>query len=194
MLTTTTRRSIDHAEQQLAALESVISIARAKQLEVLHGVDQAQVCTINGSGDLAEWVAGRLNVSPQTSRALAYGATSESRVLTDALAIGHVTFDRVVATMRLANTGADEATLAIANGVAVHHLARLTAIHREMTPNLETTVFEARRLIAQPDLANTSWNIHGQLPAADGEIVFSALDSTADSLCAASDAYRPTLP
>ena len=42
MLTTTTRRSIDHAEQQLAALESVISIARAKQLEVLHGVDQAQ--------------------------------------------------------------------------------------------------------------------------------------------------------
>ena len=128
--------------------------------------------------------AGPLPTEPPANRGL----------LTDALAIGHVTFDRVVATMRLANTGADEATLAIANGVAVHHLARLTAIHREMTPNLETTVFEARRLIAQPDLANTSWNIHGQLPAADGEIVFSALDSTADSLCAASDAYRPTLP
>jgi hypothetical protein len=167
--------------------------ARAAQVDVLTELDRAQVTTIDGARTLAEWVTGRLDVSPETGRALAYAARSESRVLQTELEAGEVTLDRVVATRRLVNAGADTETLAIAAGVAVNQVHRLVTRQVEMSSGEEAAIYQTRALWAQPNLANTAWNLRGRLAATDGEQVFKALEDTADALSSASDPWRPTL-
>ncbi len=186
--------TIDELEQRLLHLESLVSQIRAAQVDVIAELDQAQVCTVDGARTLGEWVTGRLDVAPETGKALAYAAISESRALEDDLAAGDVSFDRVVATRRLANTGVDEATLRRAGGVGVEQVRRLTARNIEQAPQDETTLFGMRRLSAQPNLDNTAWNLRGRLSATDGEHVFKALEDTADRLVPAGGPYRPTLP
>ncbi len=126
--------TIDELEQRLLHLESLVSQIRAAQVDVIAELDQAQVCTVDGARTLGEWVTGRLDVAPETGKALAYAAISESRALEDDLAAGDVSFDRVVATRRLANTGVDEATLRRAGGVGVEQVRRLTARNIEQAP------------------------------------------------------------
>jgi hypothetical protein len=115
-------------------------------------------------------------------------------MLEDELVAGVVTFDRVMATRKLANAGADEVTLQRAGGVGVEQIRRLSARTTEMTSHDETSLFGTRRLFAQPNLENTAWNLRGRLSATDGEYVFKALEDTADRLVAGDDVYRPTLP
>ena len=194
MLMTTDPPSIDHLEQELFDSESLISRLRARQLDLIAQLDQAQVATVDGARNLAEWVTGRLDVAPETGRALAYAAVSESKALQAELEAGDVTLDRVVETRRLANAGADEETLTRSLGVAVNQVRRLVIQRVEMSAVDEAVVFQGRALYAQPNLHNTVWNLRGRLPAADGEIVFTALEDTADRLTSAKDPNRPTLP
>lgn len=186
--------SIDRLEQRLLELESMVSRIRAEQLTVIAELDRAQVCAVDGARTLGEWVTGRLDVAPETGRSLAFAARSESQILADELAAGDVSLDRVVATRRLANTGAGETALAASAGVAVQHVRRLTSRHEGLAPADESTMFQTRRLFAQPDLSNTAWNVRGRLPAVDGEIVFKALEDRADALVPQNDSHRPTLP
>lgn len=194
MLMSIGTRSVDELEQRLLHLESLVSRIRAAQIEVLAELDEAQVCTVDGARTLGEWVTGRLDVAPETGRALAYAAMSESRVLENELAAGEVSLDRVVATRKLVNTGADAAELERSAGVGVDQVRRLSARNAEMSSQDEAALFGMRRLFAQPNLHNTAWNLRGRLSAADGEHVFKALEETADRLVPAGDAYRPTLP
>ncbi len=194
MLMSTGPRTIDELEQRLLHLESLVSQIRAAQLETIAELDEAQVCTVDGARTLGEWVTGRLDVAPETGRALAYAAVSESRLLEDELVDGDVSFDRVVATRKLANTDADDVTLQRAAGVGVEQVRRLAARNVGMSPSDETTLFGIRRFFAQPNLENTAWNLHGRLSAVDGEYVFKALEDTADRLVPADDPYRPSLP
>ena len=161
---------------------------------MLAELDQAQVCTVDGARTLAEWVTGRLDVAPETGRALAYAAQSESQVLAGELAAGEVSLDRVVATRKLANAGASEVAIEASAGVAVQHVRRLVSRHEEVSTVEEAAVFGTRRLFAQPNLANTAWNLHGRLSAIDGEVVFKALEDRADTLIPQTDPHRPTLP
>ena len=194
MLTTTGTRSIDAMEQELFDLQTMASRIRARQLDVIAELDRAQIATVDGARNLAEWVTGRLDVAPETGRALAYAAVSESKALQAELEAGEVTLDRVAETRRLANAGADTATLERSLGVAVNQVRRLVTQRIEMTDVEEAAVFQTRALYAQPNLHNTVWNLRGRLPACDGEIVFTALEDTADRLSSAKDPHRPTLP
>ena len=63
--------SIDRIEQQFVECECVIARARAEQMVLLREVDRRQAPTAAGCGSLREWVAGRLDVSPETARDLA---------------------------------------------------------------------------------------------------------------------------
>jgi hypothetical protein len=78
MLRSPGTRTIDELEQRLLYLESLVSQIRAAQLDVIAELDQAQVCAVDGARTLGEWVTGRLDVAPETGRALAYAAVSES--------------------------------------------------------------------------------------------------------------------
>lgn len=186
-------RTIDHIEQELLALESVVSRARARQVELLREADEAQVCSVDGARTLADWVAGRLDLHPVTARALSTVARAESRVLAGELADGEVSFDRVTATLRLVHAGADESTVSRSMGIAVNNITALCARHRMLSSGDDRDLHLERELTAQPNLDNTQWQLRGRLPAGDGELVFDALDATADSLFSDSGPARPAL-
>lgn len=193
MLTTDHPRTIDRIEQELVACESMIAQLRGRQLELVREADQAQVCAVDGARSLSDWLAGRLDLHPMTARAMTAAATSASAEVQEDLAGGHISFDRSVATARLVAAGADDATVSRSLGIAVNNVVALTAQHRRMTPLEESEIFDGRHLVAQPNLANTAWRVHGQLPAFDGEIVFDALDRTADTITGRGP-DRPPLP
>ena len=193
MLTTEPRRTIDAIEQELLAEETIVSRARARQVELLREADAAQAPGVDGSRTLADWTAARLDLDPVTSRALATMAMTEAPALEAELSEGLVSFDRAVATAGLIAAGADETTISRSFGFAVNNVVALIARHERMSEADEREVFEGRHLYVQPNLTNTAWRLRGMLPAADGELVFEALDATADKV-AGRGPDRPHLP
>jgi hypothetical protein len=193
MLTTERPPTIDEIEQELTALEAMVSRVRARQIELLREADLAQVCSVDGSRTLADWAAGRLDLHPLTARAMATVARTDAPVLEQELADGAVSFDRAVATARLVAAGADDAEVSRSLGIAVNNVVALIARHERITETDERDVFEGRHLYAKPNLANTAWRLRGMLPAADGEVVFEALDATADEVTGRGP-DRPHLP
>ena len=62
--------SIDRIERQLLRSECVIARERASQMVLLREVDRRQGALAAGCRSLGEWVAGRLDVAPETARDL----------------------------------------------------------------------------------------------------------------------------
>ena len=95
----------DRIEQKLLDHEAVIARVRAEQMVLLREVDRRQMPSGAGCRSLREWVAGRLDVSPETARDLA--ATTkhleELPDVQDAIAAGVIGFDRAVAVGRFAD-------------------------------------------------------------------------------------------
>ena len=62
--------AIGHIEQQLLDEEAQIARERASQMVLLREVDRRQGALAAGCRSLREWVAGRLDVAPETARDL----------------------------------------------------------------------------------------------------------------------------
>ena len=62
--------STDELRTRLVADETVIGQARARQMETIRELDRRQTATADGCGSLAEWVAGRVDVAPETAQKL----------------------------------------------------------------------------------------------------------------------------
>jgi hypothetical protein len=95
--------STDRLEQELAAGEAERSRLAAVDLAVLEELDARQVATADGCRSLSEWVASRLDVSPETAKSLVrtMRRTSDRPELREALAAGEIGFDRVEALSRI---------------------------------------------------------------------------------------------
>ena len=196
MLTTTTINSEiepapDDLEQELLQLESLIGRARARQVDLLREVDRLQVPLADGARSLKEWIAGRLDVHPTTASDLSFLARTEP--LKDTVHDVFMSFDRVAATTRLEAAGADDNTLQRAAGVAVHHVARLTARQTRMSASSEAEAFQRRRIWMQPNLDRTVMTGTLTLSGTDAEVFLTALDQRADELSSFRDAERPGL-
>jgi len=133
---------------------------------------------------MVEWVTGRLDVAPETAKAL----VSTSRRLESLPSIGYaagdgsVSFDRVTAVARIAND-TDDAT--ILDELAVYDVAgirRLVANRHRITTDIERKAFDRRYLVTQPNLDESSWRLYGQLPGMAGRVLVEALDRKADQL------------
>ncbi len=185
--------SIDAMEQELDRLEGLVSRVRARQLEILAAIDQLQVPYWDGTRSLKEWIAGRLDLQPANAADLAVLAKAEPGPIRDSLSAGVVSVDRAAATTRLVNTGADQATLDKAEGMAVGQIGRLAARHRRMTPTDEATAFQMRRLWFQPNLGNTLATGSLTMTATDMESVLDAVDRRADQIIDPDDPQRPRL-
>jgi hypothetical protein len=70
METATATLTTDTLEQQLLNAESTIARMRAAQMTIIGEIDRRQVPLSDGCRSLAEWVAGRLDVAPETAKAL----------------------------------------------------------------------------------------------------------------------------
>jgi len=176
--------SIDQIERQLLDDEAVIAQRRASQMVLLREVDRRQAPTAAGCRSLGEWVAGRLDVSPETARVLV-ATTHRLEDLPDveeAVAAGAIGFDRAVAVGRFA--GRDD-NLDLLNEMAGYDIAgirQLAAKRRRMTRVDEECAFADRYLVVEPNLDESAWQLNGRLPGVAGQVVVQALEAKADTL------------
>jgi hypothetical protein len=180
--------STDQLEQEVVALEAIGSRVRAEQMLLVGELDRRQVALGDGCKSMSEWVAGRLDVAPETAATL----VRTTRRLQDLpetskrLQAGEMSFDRVVELARLAD-GEDEQTLLDrAWQWDVAGLRRRVAARRRLTPADEQRMQREQHLVMQPNLDRSRWDIWGAVPGVAGAVIDRALQERADSL--------PTLP
>ncbi|HEX6146010.1 MAG TPA: hypothetical protein VF083_04475, partial [Acidimicrobiia bacterium] len=92
----------DRLEQELISNQMLRSRLAAVDLAILEELDSRQVATADGCRSLSEWTASRLDVGPETAKALVrtMRRTGHRPELRKALASG-VSFDRVEALSRI---------------------------------------------------------------------------------------------
>lgn len=168
--------STDRLEQFLIRSETAIAQVRAAQLTVLAEMDRRQVAMADGCRTLGEWVAGRMDVAPETATSLVRTMRhlGAGVPLAEKLAGGDVTFDRVAAAAR---SDSDDVSLHL----DIAGLRRHIAAQQRQSRNDERQAFVDRYLAIQPSLDETLWRLHGQLPGVAGRVVEKALHQRGDT-------------
>jgi hypothetical protein len=174
--------STDRLEQALLARERLITWLRTEQAKLLRRLDEAQVHHSDGARTLKEWVAARLDVNDATAKDLVFAskALPDYPEIAQRIDRDEVSFDRAVATTKLALAGAEPATIERSFGFDLDGVARLTSRHRRLSRRDEAEAFRDRFLAIQPNLAASSGRIWGQLPGFELRIVGKALDERGD--------------
>jgi hypothetical protein len=172
--------SVDSLEQFLVEEERQIARHRSRQIAALELLDQAQVTTADGARNLSEWVAARLDLGLDTSRALVrtMRRTQHRPELREALADGAASLDRVEAASKIAEPDVDPLYLHLdVNGVRreAAKRVRITSVGEERS-------FFDRHLVMQPSLDRAWWRLWGGLDGVTGAIVDQALTTAADQL------------
>lgn len=174
-------RNLDELEQELSSLESLISRARARQIELIATLDASQVATADGCRTMAEWVGARLDIDPGTARRLVGLSRHMDTAAGAALSHGEATLDRAAAVTRLTELGIPDA-FARSLGFDLAGVHRWASSHRHISRVDEQRAFEERFLVLQPSLDEATWRLWGQLPGIDGRLVEQALDVRADQI------------
>ena len=189
------RLTTDALEQQLIEIESLKSRLTARQLVLLREADARQTPLADGCRSLQEWTAGRLDVAPETAKALVSAARTlaDHPHLQDRLESGVGSFDRVIAVAYLTTAGASPERIEQSEGFDIPGVRRLASLHRRMFRKDQQQVFSDRFLSMQPTLDRTAYRLWGQLPGADGELVEQALLTRADQFPSLPDDNRGTL-
>ena len=158
--------SIDEIERQLLRSESVIARARASQVVLLREVDRRQGALAAGCRSLREWVAGRLDVAPETARDLVatMRRLEDLPDVADAVASGAIGFDRAVAVGRFASRDDNLDVLGDMAGCDVVGIRTLAAKRRRMRRVDEECAFRDRYLTVQPNIDESAWSLNGPPP------------------------------
>ncbi|MDJ0664589.1 MAG: DUF222 domain-containing protein [Acidimicrobiia bacterium] len=182
MLDTDFDTTTDQLEQDVLACELLVTRLRARQAESLRELDRRQVRMVDGARSLQEWVRARLDVSDTTARDLVHAARClpDRPELQKAAEEGSYAFDRIVATSRLANSGADEDTLERSFGYDISGVARLRHRQRNITALDETDLFSDRRLFIQDTFDGSGGRTVVELPGFEHRILTKALEQRAD--------------
>lgn len=178
-------------EQQLLEGEAAIARIRGKQLSLLRELDRRQTALRDGHRSLVEWVTDRLDVAPETARELVSTAKrlTELPEVDDAVASGAIGFDRAVAVSRFAGRDDSLDVLSEMAGFDIAGIHHLAARRRRMTRLDEEIAFNERYVSVQPNLDESAWRLHGQLPGLAGRVVVEALEARADTF-----PYGPEAP
>ena len=180
--TTAATLTMDTIEQQMLNAETTIAEMRAAPMVLIREADRRQAPLADGCRSMAEWVTGRLDVAPETAKALVSTARRLEALpsVQDAVAEGTVSFDRTTAVAHIAVPSEDET---IIDELAVYDVAgirRLRSKRHRTSRNMERQAFEQRYMTAQPNLDESSWRVHGELPGMAGRSFVNALDAKAD--------------
>ena len=184
--------TIDQREAEFVACERLIGRVRARQLELLRSLDADQVRLLDGSRSMTDWVTARLDVLPKTASGLVGAAKllEAAPELAAELASGEASFDRTVATARLAAAGADAVTVERSRGFDLSGVARLTARHRRVARRDEAEAFRGRFFVIQPSLDESWSDLWGGLPGFEAELLAEALARRAEAFPEPGDTRR----
>lgn len=188
--------TVDQLEHTLVEAERRIGQLRAMQMALLDRLDVAQVARLDGSRNLAEWVAARADLDQPTARALVRTARTtadrpEHRI---PLAEGDASFDRCAATARLAATGASPEAIHRSAGHDIAGVQRLASRHRILTPVEEREAFERRHLMMQSSLDTAMGRIYGEFAGYEWRLIEKAITERADTFPADPAGERATTP
>lgn len=186
--------TVDQLEQTLTEAEQRIGRLRAMQMALLDRLDVAQVARLDGSRNLAEWVAARTDVDHHSARELVRTAstTADRPELRIRLAEGDWSFARCAATARLAATGASADTIRESAGYDIAGVRRLASRRRRFTRVDEREAFERRHLVMQSSLDDAMGRIYGEFTGYDWRLIEKAITERADSFPSSQDAERTT--
>jgi hypothetical protein len=174
--------SVDEMHAEFAQAEALISSLRNRQAVIVNELDKANIPAGAGHRSMPEYLTARFDLAPATAAVLGYAGRRYRRYPTiqRRCATGEVSFERTVAMMRLADTGADQDTVDSSESLDLPGVARLTAKLRRVTRIDEHRAAAERFLAIQPTQDESSWRLYGQLPAADGHVVEQALHARSD--------------
>jgi hypothetical protein len=167
----------DRLEQELAADEAERARLAAVDLAILEELDARQVATADGCRSMSEWVASRLDVSPETAKSLVrtMRRTSHRPELRGALASG-VSFDRVEALSRIRDD------VGLLPHLDVAGIRREAALRARISSETEQQTSDQQFLVLQPSLDESWWRLWGGLDGYSGAIVDKTLSQLADQL------------
>jgi len=176
----------DELEQKLVASRRVRGGLDAHDLEVLEELDRRQVATGDGSRSLSEWTTARLDMRPDTAKALVQTMrrTAQRPRLRELLAAGEVSFDRVEALSRIS------AEVGLLLHLDVAGVLTEAAKRVRITAQDESRSADDQFLVLQPSLDESRWKLWGGLDGYSGAIVDKALTEAADQLPALPDGSR----
>ena len=188
METTTERLTTDTLEQQLLVGEATIASVRAAQMTIIREIDRRQTPLADGCRSMAEWVTGRLDVAPETAKTLVSTARRLEGLpsVETATTVGSITFDRTGALARIAVPSEDQTIIGELSVYDIAAIRGLRSNRHRISRDMDRDAFERRYLVAQPNLDESSWRVHGQLPGMAGRTFIEALDTKADQLPAGS--------
>jgi len=151
---------------------------------LVNELDKINVAARDGHRSLNEWVSAELDVTRASASELVFAGRHlpRFRPINFRLAEGVISFDRAVATMRLAVAGADASTLTHSESLDLAAVRRLTARQRRVTRRDEHEAALERFVAIQPTLDESAYRITGLLAGVDGRIFEQALYSRADEL------------
>ncbi len=170
--------TIDQREQRLLAGEQMIARIRALQLEDLTELDRTQTATADGCRSLSDWVASRLDLSPESAKTLVrtMRRIQDRADLLSALAAGEASFDRTEALSRIPED------VGLLEHLDVAGVRREAARRARISTETESRTAEDRFLILQPSLDESWWRLWGGLDGYSGSIVDKVLTEMADEL------------
>ena len=171
-------------EEGLFALEEMSSDIGSRQAVSVNELDKVSIAGSTGCRSTTEWVSSRLDVSRAAASDLVYAARWKKRYRRYGCRLfeGAMTFDRAVATMRLAVAGADEATLAHSELLDLAGVDRLTVRQRRVTRLDEREAFVGRFVAVQPTFDESTRHLTGVLAGVGGRIVADAVCERGDEL------------
>ena len=179
----TTTATTETLAQRLLELEAGIARQRGEQMSLLRELDRRQVALRDGHRSLQEWVAGRIDVAPETAKTLVNTARRLENLpdINHAVTEGVIGFDRAAAIARLANRDNALDLLTETAGRDIEGIRVLAAKRRTMTRLDEIQSFEERYVSIQPNLDETCWTLNGRLPGFAGRTVVAALETRGDA-------------
>jgi Domain of unknown function (DUF222)/HNH endonuclease len=180
----TDARPINELEKQLRDRESQIATLRAEQAVLVQQLSVAQATVSDGSRSMIEWVQAHLDVQQGLARdlVLASRRLGRNRWIAFRLADGDCTFDRAIATVRLADSGAPEHEVRASLEWDLAGVGRSVSRRRRMTSRDEQRMFCDRYFVVQPSLDESVYRLSGQLPGVMGRTVEKVISDRADEL------------
>ncbi len=169
---------------RLREVEVEISDLRCEQAVLVNELNKSNAASLGGHRSLVDWISAELDVTRLSASELVfYGKhATKHRPVNHRLAEGQITFDRAVATMRLAEAGADQSTLTHSEALDLPGVRRLIARQRRVTRCSTHEAFVERFVSIQPTLDESSRRVTAQLPGVDGDVFERALYARADEL------------
>jgi len=168
----------DTLEQQLVADERLIGRLRARQMAVLEELDVRQAATADGCRSLSEWVAGRLDVGPESAKSLVrtMRRLQDRPDLEEILTSGRASFDRVEAVSRISKDAG------LIEWADISGVRREAARRARITTESEHRSARDQYFAMQPALDESRFRLWGELDGYSGTLVDKVITEAADQL------------